>query len=84
MERYRPRDLLFEPAIYQICILGTLEKQWSDYCGGMTIEYTNDPLAGALSILTGRLPDQAALIGILNALYDLGNPLVSVEYQKTA
>lgn len=79
MERYHPGVSLFEPAIYRICILGTLEKQWSDYCGGMTIEHVSGPKRSAMSILTGRLPEQAALIGILNSLYDFGCPLLSVE-----
>ena len=37
MEKYRPDSSMFEPATYRICILGTLDKQWSDYYGGMTI-----------------------------------------------
>ena len=39
MERYHSRRSLVEPAMYRISILGTLDKQWSDYCGGMTIEH---------------------------------------------
>ena len=31
MKRCRPSACMFEPATYQICILGTLDKQWSDY-----------------------------------------------------
>jgi hypothetical protein len=38
----------------------------------------------AVTILVGRLADQAALIGILNTLYDLGLPLLSVEYVPTS
>jgi len=32
-----------------------------------------------VTFLTGRLADQAALTGVLNALYDLGFALLSVE-----
>jgi len=32
-----------------------------------------------VTILMGRLIDQAALIGVINSLYDLGCPLLSVE-----
>ncbi len=39
MEKFRPSASLFEPATYRIGIMGTLEKVWSDYCGGMTIEH---------------------------------------------
>jgi hypothetical protein len=31
------------------------------------------------TILEGTLPDQAALLGVLNGLYDLGMPLLLVE-----
>jgi hypothetical protein len=33
-----------------------------------------------ITILTGRLADQAALTGVLNALHDLGFALLSVEF----
>jgi hypothetical protein len=66
--------------MYRICILGTLDKKWSEYYGGMTIEHVSDPKRGAVSILTGRLAGQAALIGVLNSLYDTGCPILLVEY----
>ena len=82
MEKCRPRSSLFEPAMYRISILGTLDKNWSDYCGGMTIEHTNDPHHGSMTTLTGRLSDQSALIGVLNSLHDIGCPILSVEYRE--
>ena len=79
MEIYRPCASLFEPAMYRICILGNLDQNWSDYCGGMTIEHVSDPKGYAMTILTGRLADQSALIGVLNSLHDIGCPILSVE-----
>jgi hypothetical protein len=70
---------LIEPAIYRIHIFGKLDKHWSDYCGGMTIENASDVHHRSRTILTGRLADQSALIGVLNALYDIGCPIISVE-----
>jgi hypothetical protein len=80
MEECRPGSSLFEPAMYRITILGTLDKNWSDYCGGMTIEHESDMNRGSMTILTGRLADQCALIGVLNSLHDIGCPILSVEY----
>lgn len=80
MERYNPGTSLFEPAMYRISIVGTLDKKWSDYYGGMTIEHANDPHYGSMTILTGRLADQSALVGVLNSLHDIGCPILSVEY----
>jgi hypothetical protein len=79
MERYRPGARVFEQAMYRICILGTLDKKWSDYYGGMTIENVSDPERCAMTWLTGRLIDQSALVGVLNALYDIGCPILMVE-----
>jgi hypothetical protein len=67
------------PAIYCITILGQLNQTWSEDFGNLTIETINDVDPWALTALTGMLPDQAALFGILNHLYGLGFPLVSVE-----
>jgi hypothetical protein len=79
MEKYRPHSSMFEPATYRISALGTLDKKWSDYCGGMTIEHDIVLDQYPMTTLTGILADQAALIGILNSLYDMGYPIISVE-----
>ena len=67
------------PAIYQIQVQGVLTPDWSDRLGSMAIDV--DGLEGEAPITTlwGRLLDQAALCGILNALYDMRLPLLSVE-----
>jgi hypothetical protein len=80
MEIYRPCASLFEPAMYRISILGRLDKNWSDYCGGLTIEHVSDPKRYSMTMLTGRLADQSALIGVLNSLHDMGCPILAVEY----
>jgi hypothetical protein len=79
MDKYRPTAILLEPALYRICILGQLDANWSEFCGGMVIKHANDPKFHAITIMTGRLIDQSALIGVLNALHDLGCPIMSVE-----
>ena len=79
MEKHSP-SRRFELAIYRIRILGTLDKHWADYSYGMTIEHTNDPHHGAMTILAGRLADQSAFIGVLNALHDIDCPILSAEY----
>ena len=75
----RPHSSMFEPATYKISILGTLDKKWSDYCGGMTIEHDIVLDQYPMTTLTGQLIDQSALIGVLNSLYDMGCPIISVE-----
>ena len=79
MEKFRSSVSMFEPATYRICIVGTLDKRCSDYCGGMTIEHERDPHQHAVTVMTGRLMDQSALVGILTSLHDIGCPILSVE-----
>ena len=67
------------PATYRIRVQGRLDDTWADRLGGMAI--TADTAAEKLpvTILVGHLADQAALSGILNTLYELHLPLLSVE-----
>jgi hypothetical protein len=79
MENHSQGASLIEPARYRICIQGILDKKWSDYCGGMAIEHERDLHQHAVTIMTGRLADQSALVGILISLHDIGCPILSVE-----
>jgi hypothetical protein len=79
MEIQHPCASMFEPATYRISIIGTLDKKWSDYCGSMKIEHDMVLNQYPVTILTGVMADQAALNGVINTLYDLDCPLLSVE-----
>ena len=68
------------PATYRIRVKGHLEDSWSDRLGGMTIEVSKHSEDARETTLVGRLADQAALFGVLNALYGLHLPLLSVEH----
>jgi hypothetical protein len=74
---------MFEPARYRICIAGYLETSWSEYCGGMTIEHGSDVKFNTITLLIGHLVDQSALMGVLNALHDIGCQIISVEYVES-
>jgi hypothetical protein len=68
------------PATYQICVQGQIDPSWSDRLGGMaifpdTLETTGHPA----TTLEGELSDQAALAGVLNTLYELHLPVLSVK-----
>ena len=63
--------------IYEIKVKGHLEEHWSDWLGGLQI--TNDIQGN--THLTGVVPDQAALHGILVQIRDLGLPLISLTPQ---
>jgi hypothetical protein len=74
-----PLDPKYTPATYRICFLGALESSWAERLWGMTsapIEEAGDP---EQTMLVGEVPDQTVLVGIINALYNLGHTVVSVE-----
>lgn len=66
--------------IYEIHVLGTLDPGMSTYLDGLQsaqIRHSNEGIT--VTILTGWLPDQAALNGVLNTLYDYGYTLIWVR-----
>lgn len=72
-----PHRAWYEPSAYVIRVQGVLRASWSDRLGGMRI--TPDESNAGCTVLQGVLPDQAALLGILEGLYDLGMLLLLVE-----
>ena len=65
-------------AIYRIRVRGTLSDHWSDNLGGMRLTRRKLGEHEYITELVGRVRDQAALAGVLTALYDLHLPLLSV------
>jgi len=69
------------PLVYTIRVIGHLDKSWSNRLSGLNILSYNATLSNGIMItkLTGELIDQAALMGVLNALYNLRLTIWSVE-----
>ena len=67
------------PAYYRIKIRGFLDESWSNQMGGIVIRQANTADQTPISILQGEMIDQAALFGILNSLYGLGFPILSLQ-----
>lgn len=68
-----------QPATYRIVVQGRLDESWSDSLAGMRVVAESPEGAPAITTLTGRLPDQAALFGLLARVRDLAVPLLLVE-----
>ena len=76
------RSIYDEPGLYLIRVVRGLTADWSDYLGGLTIaEAVASTETGAPIVeLTGCLPDQAALCGVINMLHTYQCRLLRVEY----
>jgi hypothetical protein len=69
------------PATYQINVQGRIDPEWSDRMAGMNIRNSLEQTIPPITILEGEVSDQAALLGVLNSLYELHLPIISVAIQ---
>jgi hypothetical protein len=60
---------------YVIRIKGHLASRWAEWFEGLTMTHT----ASGETILSGPIPDQAALHGVLDRVRDLNVKLISVN-----
>jgi hypothetical protein len=66
-----PRDQAF----YEIKVKGHLDSHWSEWFDGLALTHEER----GETTLSGPVPDQAALHGLLNKIRDLGLPLLAVN-----
>ena len=59
--------VLDKPATYRIKVRGSVPESWLDRLGGMRVV----AISSTQTTLEGLLPDQAALKGVLDTLYEL-------------
>jgi hypothetical protein len=62
------------PSVYRVRVAGHLDQHWSAWFEDLAMTAEDD----GTTTLTGVLPDQAALHGLLARVRDLGLPLISV------
>ena len=76
-----PRRLtIADPVACVVRVRGALAPRWAARLGGLAITVCDRSRTGdaVTTELRGVLLDQAALLGVLTTLFDLGLPLVSV------
>ncbi len=62
------------PEYYEIKIKGHLDPRWSDWFAGLKLTHLKEDA----TLLSGSLPDQSALHGLLERIRDLNLTLISV------
>ena len=70
---------MYETAAYRIRIQGAVDETWlQDLNPDWTIQF-KDESTRVTTTITGVIGDQAALMGLLSYLFDVGLPLLDVE-----
>ena len=64
---------------YQITVFGKVDPSWSEWFGNLKVTTSVDKDGFPITRLSGALPDQGALRGVLNKLWDLNLSLLSVK-----
>ena len=62
------------PARYEVRVEGVLDGRWSEWFEGLHLQNQSGE-----TILSGTLPDQPALHGILDKVLDLGLTIITVR-----
>lgn len=70
---------LTEAAHYRIRAQGEFNPDWLDFLSGEWVIADRQATHQDVTILIGQVVDQAALLGVLEQLYSLGFPLLSIE-----
>jgi len=64
----------------EIIIQGCIDKEWAEWLGGLIMTHAEPDQ----TVLSGVLPDQAAVYGVIARLRDLSLPLSSVRIESSA
>ena len=64
-----------QPTYYEIRVDGQLDSSWSEWFDGLQVI----PQENGETLITGSIPDQAALQGILTKVFNLRLSLVSLR-----
>lgn len=67
---------------YQIVVMGELSTNWADWLGGVLFESHYLSSCSEKTTIVGVVPDQAALRGLLNKLWDMNLILLSVNLHE--
>jgi hypothetical protein len=73
---------LKESLQYRIVVQGELNGSWSEWMGDVSLDRFNQIHGSSRTTILREIPDQAALRGLLNKIWDLNLILISVNRQE--
>ena len=59
----------------EIRVKGQIDERWTEWLNGLSITHTQENA----TVLSGAIPDQSALYGLMSKLRDLGLSISSVQ-----
>ena len=68
-----------EPAYYKITVQGKLTDTITNILGNMKISTEKESGGTTITVLKGKIKDQAELSGIIDTLYSWRYPIIKVE-----
>lgn len=74
------RVTMYGQAVYEVWIQGYLDETWINQMSVDTIIVDTETDRGPVTVLTAAFRDQAELRGLLERIYNLNLPLISVRY----
>lgn len=74
-----PQHFMDMPAAYRIRVHGRLSRSWIEAAWGGVVQVDDCAEARDQTVFIGAMTDQAALVGCINTLYNLGHAIISVE-----
>lgn len=66
------------PTSYEIWVEGLVPGEWSEWFDDMEISHTGDNRERPITLLIGRVKDQAALRGLLGKIWNLNLTLIAL------
>ena len=77
--RERSSEIAFGgPATYRIVVQGIVSESWHRRLDDLDVTTSSPEIGESLTVLRGRIRDQAALHGLLDTLYALHLPILEV------
>jgi len=70
---------LYQPASYEIKVVGHLNREKATWFEGLTLAHEFGEDGTPITAMTGEVLDQAMLHGLLTRIRDLGLPLLAVN-----
>lgn len=70
---------LHQSARYRLVVISHVDGEYASWQANLALRHSYTTNGVAITTLEGRLPDQAALHGLLTKIRDLGLPLIAVN-----